>query len=282
MTDITAAAANYDPHTAGTAPTVVVSTRPHAILTVGEDAFDPGPPLELSIDPEQLDAAAQSWMAIASDHETRQTNAELMVRQHRRTVAPVQQDASHKSQQADQADQHADNAAHERDRKTERALDAASTAVQEISRWASANADLTATPESDALDADTITQTAAAGPAALLGSASDWKDSARNIAAKTAAELRQTAKAYGQQADTKHAAATDARHRAEELRAGRMIPPRGRHGPAMPTKTRSPTPCNGKPAPIGDSRRWLNPRWNPQVFSARLSPRMAAGLTPGL
>lgn len=225
VTDITAAAANYDPHTAATAPTVVVSTRSHAILTVGEDAFDPGPPLELSIDPEQLDAAAQSWMAIASDHETRQTNAELMVRQHRRTVAPVQQDASHKAQQADQADQHADNAAHERDRKTERALDAASTAVQEISRWASANADLTATPESDALDADTITQTAAAGPAALLGSASDWKDSARNIAAKTAAELRQTAKAYGQQADTKHAAATDARHRAEELRAGRMIPP---------------------------------------------------------
>ena len=26
----------------------------------------------------------------------------------------------------------------------------------------------------------------------------------------------------------------------------------------------------------------IGPRWNPQVFSARLSPRMAAGLTPGL
>jgi hypothetical protein len=64
----------------------------------------------LTTDPEQLAAVARSWLALASDHETRHTNAELMVREHRRTVAPAEQNASHMAQQAEQADHHADQA----------------------------------------------------------------------------------------------------------------------------------------------------------------------------
>ena len=219
------AAADFDLHTAASAPAVEVTTRPHAILTLGDTAFDPGSVLEFGTHPELLGEAARLWLKLAGDHETRRNNAELMARTHRRTVVPAEHDSSQKAQLADQAEHNADKAAHERDRKTERANEVLSVAVQDISRWAAGNTDLTATTESDALELGTIADVSAGGPAALLGAAADWKDTATQRAATAAAEMRQTATAQQQQAQTLRDKAADCRRQASELRSGRIIPP---------------------------------------------------------
>ena len=112
---------------------------------------------------------------------------------------PAEHDSSQKAQLADQAEHNADKAAHERDRKTERANEVLSVAVQDISRWAAGNTDLTATTESDALELGTIADVSAGGPAALLGAAADWKDTAtrRGVRGRRNAADRHRAAAAG-------------------------------------------------------------------------------------
>jgi hypothetical protein len=220
-------AADADPLAGATAPVVAVTTRPHATLTVGDQGFDPGVGLDLATDPDELHAAVLAWKGLANRHENRANQAHLMLKEHRTVVTAAEHDATQKSQLAERADVRADEAAHDRDRKTDRAKEATLRLGAAITTWAANNADLTATETADPLDAPAVAEAAAEGPAAFLAAASEWADSAHRSAAIIAADLNVTAGSHEQQAATIRLDSEDARRRAGELRAGRVLrPPR--------------------------------------------------------
>jgi hypothetical protein len=220
-----ARATQSDPRAGQTTPTVAVTTRPYATLTVAGQGFDPGPDITLHADPDKLTTAAKAWSTLAEHHTTRANEARLMLREHRTTVGPAAEQARHASQHADRADESAERAAQDRDRKTTQAGDAASRLAAAISTWAATNADLSTTPDSDPLDDDILGEAVAEGPAALLASASGWALTASRLAEAIAAKSTASAEELTQRAALLHAAADEARQRAQELREGRDIPP---------------------------------------------------------
>ncbi|WP_454561298.1 SbcC/MukB-like Walker B domain-containing protein [Mycobacterium haemophilum] len=220
-----ARAIQSDPRAGQAAPTVLVTTRPYATLTVAGQGFDPGPDITLRADPDKFTTATQAWSTLAEHHTTRANEARLMLREHRTTVGPAAEKARHASQQADHADESAERAAQDRDRKTTQTSDAASRLGTAISTWAATNPDLSTTPDSDPLDADTVGEAVAEGPAALLANASDWALTASRLAEAIAAKNTAAAEELTQRAALLHEEADAARRRAQELREGRDIPP---------------------------------------------------------
>jgi len=218
-------AVSLDRLAADTAPALTAVNRPHAILSVGERSFDPGPIVDLIEDTMSLDAAAQAWRSLAASHESREANAKLMLIEHRKTISPALSEAANKTREADGAEKEADEAALGRDRAAERAADVAAAAARAITRWAAENTALTETSVTDALDGEAVNAAAAEGPAALLGSAEDWKDTARSVASTIAIDLRMRAEGFRQQAAKRRESAATNRRNAEELRSGREIAP---------------------------------------------------------
>lgn len=205
-------------------PVVTLTPRPQGILAMGDRAFDPGPNVHLAPDPQALAATARVWTARARHHEDQAASAELMISEYR-TVAAEVQDAQRKTDRADDDDTAADQAAQHRVRMTERALERVAQYADELGSWTASNTDLTATADSDPLDADAIAEVAAYGPAALLDAALEWSRLTSRNAEFAAAGYGEEARTRARQAAELRDQARDARREVEALRSGRVIPP---------------------------------------------------------
>lgn len=212
-----------DQHVAGL-PTLAMTTRPQPVLAVAGRAFDPGPSAHLVPAPDALTGAVRGWRARASMHDDRAAAADLMLREHRR-VAAAAEDAAHKAARADEDERAADDAARDCDRMTDQALDVSRRYAAELSAWAADHPDLTATADSDPLDAAGIDEVAANGPAALLAAAGEWSLLARGQAETAAARRAAEVEVRVAQAAALRGQAGEARADAAALRTGRVIPP---------------------------------------------------------
>ena len=205
-----------------TGAVIAVVTHPHAILAVGDHAFDPGSAVDLPGDPHDLTRAGQHWIRLAARNDALAASAELMLREHRK-VAEQEHHAQQKAADAARAHDAAERAAQHRDRRAADAAQQATQTAESITAWANANRELTEDDQTDPLDADTIREALAAGPAALADAADDWAQHATQRAASIAA---------GRDADA-------ARH---DQQAAQLAPSRSRRCPGRGTTRRQDTP----------------------------------------
>lgn len=205
-------------------PMITLAARPQSRLTVGDRAFDVGPQIELAPEPGVLAELADQWADRLRFHRDRVAAATLMLREHQ-AVDVADRTSGRQSERADEDDGAADTAAQERDQLSDRAREAARAYVATLTAWATDHADLTAAADSDPLDADGITEAAAHGPAALIGSAREWEVDVLRVVERLAAVRLAQAEERLRDAAEQRRLAEVARNQARALRAGEVLPP---------------------------------------------------------
>jgi hypothetical protein len=81
-----------EPDSASAVPLLTWTTRPRAIISVGDVVVDPGPDVSVTIDRDALRGQAQDWTDVAAARRARASDAQLALTDHARTVAPAEKE----------------------------------------------------------------------------------------------------------------------------------------------------------------------------------------------
>ncbi|MFP3712656.1 SbcC/MukB-like Walker B domain-containing protein [Puerhibacterium sp. TATVAM-FAB25] len=219
-------ATTADPQAGTAAVALTVSTRPHALLQVGDVALDPGVAVEIADPAEQLAAAREHWSALGRAHRETAAGAQTLRRRYEREVLGAQREAKTATKTADREAEAANAAAAQMTARHAALREAITATVTKICEWIEANPDLAqdADGPGQELDLETVREHGD-DPEALVAAADDWAQHVTVGAANEAGRLHHEALGLLTQAEQLRTQAKDLREEARQLRAGKLLAP---------------------------------------------------------
>lgn len=210
-------------------PLLTWTSRPRAVVAVGDSTADPGPSLAVHADPSRWTATAEHWTQLARDHSVRAGDAQLAISDFAKTVQPAIDAAQQAKTAADQAALNADAAILAEDQATAAARGEAYALLDAVAAWPTNPDDL----YTDQIDDDggvtlwarsDIDELGTAEPGQILAEARIWRQLVTDRAAQTRAGLLERRRSLLADAEQLAQQAAERRAEAVDLRAGRLLP----------------------------------------------------------